>query len=150
MGKWAYIIYVVPHFIIFFQQTLLSQGGINRSNNVHVCPSRNVIGWELSIPILICMNYDHNQWTSTWALSEMRPNWGGRAHMWLCCMKYLFWSFVPHLSIFCNVLYLLFIITHPGFCTHSLDCRANLTMSGSQDNLSKPIKITIADGKQII
>ena len=51
---------------------------------------------------------------------------------------------------FCTVLYLLFIITHPAFCTHSLDCRRNLTMSGSQDNLSKPINITIADGIQIL
>ena len=45
-------------FYYYFQQTLLCQEGISRSDNVHVCPSHDVIGQELSIPILICMNYD--------------------------------------------------------------------------------------------
>ena len=94
-----------------------------------------------------------SQGASTRALSEMRPNVGGCTHVavlhdipvLVVCATSL------HVLLsFCTVLYLLFIITHPAFCTHSLDCRRNLTMSGSQDNLSKPINITIADGIQII
>ena len=92
------------------------------------------------------------QGAGTGALGEMRPH--GGVHT--CCVTCLFWSFVPHLrksyqlQIFCTVSsYLLFIITHPAFFTHTWGYKANHTISGSQDNLSKPIKITIADGKQI-
>lgn len=40
--------------------------------------------------------------------------------------------------------------SYPEFFTHSWDYKKILLyMSGSQDNLFKPIKITIVDGKQI-
>jgi hypothetical protein len=103
------------------------------------------------------MHAGPSQGASTRALGEMRPRGGGGGrHLWLCSVTYLFWTFAPHLrksyqcKIFCTLsLYLLLIITHPAFFTYSLDYKANLTMSGSQDNLFQPIKITIADGKQI-
>ena len=82
-----------------------------------------------------------------WSARWNEATWGG-AHLWLCCVTCLFWSFAPHLrkscqlQIFCTVSsYLLFIITHPAFFTHSWGHKVNHTMFGSLDNLSKPINL---------
>ena len=73
-----------------------------RTNERDICLSKNAglqVAVDGSLPGKV-IGRGHS--SARWNEAE----WG--AHMWLCCMTYLFWSFAPHLSM--SYYYLLYCV----------------------------------------